>query len=69
MRTFVISSFIASVGYNPLNCQLELEFQSGSVYTYFNIPPTTYTALMNAESKGHYFCVHIRGEGYWERVE
>jgi len=68
-RLPVISSVLASVGYDPDNATLELEFQSGWVYAYFNIPPATHKALMSSESKGHYFCRFIRGEGYMERVE
>ncbi len=68
-RTPVTSSALTSVGYDPALCQLEIEFTSGWVYTYFNIPLSLYTGLMNALSKGKFFCRFIRGSGYWERVE
>jgi len=67
-RIPVTSSVLASVGYDPDNATLELEFQSGRVYTYFNIPLSLYQGLLNAESKGKFFCRFIRGEGYMERI-
>jgi hypothetical protein len=68
-RIPVISTVIASVGYDPASFQLEIEFHSGKVYNYFNIPLATYEGLMEAESQGSYFCENIRRVGYFERVE
>jgi hypothetical protein len=68
-RFSVTSSVLSSVSYDPATLILELEFHSGRVYAYYNIPLETYEGLMRAESKGKYFCSHIRGVGYFDRME
>jgi hypothetical protein len=69
IRIPVISSVLLSIGYDPESWILELEFHSGWIYEYYNVPESTYNALMAATSLGKYFCSEIKGEGYWERVE
>jgi hypothetical protein len=68
-RNPVTSSVLASVGYDPMTWILELEFHSGRVYEYYNIPQKVYTDLLSAPSHGRFFCHNIRGQGYCERVE
>lgn len=45
-RQSVSSSNLRSVGYDPETKTLEVEFQNGSVYQYFNVPPQVYKGLM-----------------------
>ncbi len=59
-RVPVESSVLASVHYLPALRQLEVEFHSGLLYQYFDVPQHTYTELLAAESKGSYFNVNIR---------
>jgi hypothetical protein len=59
-RQRVESSAIRSVGYDPSLATLEIEFTSGEIYRYHAVPPSRYRALLDAESKGHYFLEHIR---------
>jgi hypothetical protein len=59
-RELVKSSNIRSVGYDPKAKLLELQFHSGSVYQYFEVPLATHTALMSSESKGKFFDANIR---------
>ena len=59
-RDFVSSSNLRSVGYNISDSILEIEFLSGSVYQYFNVPQQKYESLMTAGSKGSYFAAHIK---------
>ncbi len=59
-RTEVESSMIRSVGYDPDARILEIEFNSGQVYQYFDVPPQEYEGLMKAESHGRYFLANIR---------
>ena len=59
-RTPVSSSNLSSVGYDPASKILEIEFHSGRVYQYFNVPESVYHGLMNASSKGGYFNQHIK---------
>ena len=41
-RQSVSSSNIVSVGYDPTSETLEVEFQSGGVYQYYNVGQSTY---------------------------
>jgi len=50
-----------SVGYDSDSQTLEIEFTTGSVYDYLNIPQHEYDAMMNSDSKGKYFNANIKG--------
>jgi len=63
-RIPVSSTDIASVGYETDTQTLEVEFRSGTVYQYFNVPKFHYEGLLNASSKGRYFNEHIKNGGY-----
>ncbi len=63
-RTTVNSSNLASVGYDPNSQVLEIEFNTGRVYQYFDVPQQEYDGLMNANSHGSYFYHNIRNGGY-----
>lgn len=67
-RSPVSSSAISSVGYNRKAKTLELEFSSGGVYDYYEVPPEVYAELMSAESKGRFISERIRGKYQSERV-
>ena len=53
-RTYVDSSNLASIGYDPNSMVLEVEFKKGSCYQYFDVPQSTYDELMASSSKGGY---------------
>jgi hypothetical protein len=59
-RQPVTSSNLRSVGYDPDSRTLEIEFQTGRVWRYANVPPSVYSTLMAADSKGSYFNSCIR---------
>ena len=67
-RRPVSSSAISSVGYDRKAKTLELEFSSGGVYDYYEVPPKVYAELMSAESKGRFISERIRGKYQSERV-
>lgn len=67
-RKPVSSSSVASVGYDPKSQTLEIEFTSGSVYDYSEVPPEVFQGLMKAPSKGRYFANEIRGQYPSSRV-
>jgi hypothetical protein len=68
-RVPVQSSNLASVGYDSANMILEIEFHSGGIYQYFNLPLQIHEGLMNAGSKGTYFDQNIKKAGYpYKRV-
>ena len=60
-RQAVSSSNIEAIGYDPGTQTLEIEFKSGGIYQYFNVPETEYQTFMAASSHGKYFHRHIRG--------
>lgn len=59
-RSHVVSSTLASVGYDPDSQTLEVEFRLGGVYQYKDVPPEIADGLISAPSKGHYFNEHIK---------
>ncbi|MQB43194.1 KTSC domain-containing protein [Rhizobium sp. ICMP 5592] len=59
-RQAVSSSNIASVGYNSRSQTLEIEFHSGGLYEYYDVPESVYDDLMAAGSHGTYFHEHIK---------
>ena len=64
-RLPVTSSNLASVGYDATSQTLEVEFNHGGVYQYFNVPEYVYEELMSASSHGTYFSANIRNDyGY-----
>src|SRR5688572_3679593 len=69
-REPVDSTNLASVGYDPETQVLEIEFQSGGVYQYYDVPVELYEELMSASSHGSYFVHFIRDAEYRsERIQ
>jgi len=67
-RQLVSSSSIRSVGYDSAARLLEIEFQSGGTYQYFDVPESVYRELMKAESQGLFFHDHIRDKYQYEKI-
>lgn len=67
-RIPVTSSNVASVGYDPKTQTLEVEFQNGGVYQYFDVPGHVYDALMAAASKGTFLNSSIKGAYRYARL-
>jgi hypothetical protein len=65
-RQPVSSTSIRSVGYDLSQQTLEIEFQSGEVYDYFDVPREVYVELMHADSHGQYFIQNIRDQYHYE---
>lgn len=63
-RQSVESSNLASIGYDAENEILEIEFNHGGVYQYFDVPENVYEELMNADSHGQYFDRNIKKAGF-----
>lgn len=49
-----------SIGYDPPSRTLAVEFQSGAIYRYRDVPSELYQALVCAKSKGRFFNQAIR---------
>jgi len=67
-RKKVISSNVASVGYDSNSQTLEVEFLNGSVYQYFDVPEQKYTCLINADSVGGCLNKHIKGVYRYSKI-
>jgi hypothetical protein len=67
-RTKVDSSNLASVGYDADNQILEIEFNHGGVYQYFDVPEDVYDDLMNADSHGKYFVANIKDDYEYQKM-
>lgn len=65
-RTPVESSNISSIGYS--NKTLEVEFNSGSVYQYEDVPISLWVNFMQAKSHGKFFHNNVKGKYAYERV-
>lgn len=63
-RQYVSSSNIASIGYDPDNMVLEIEFLNGAVYQYYGVPQSIYDGLMAADSHGKFLADYIKKGGY-----
>ena len=59
-RQHVISSNIASIGYDHDNMILEIEFLKGAIYRYHNVPQSIYDELITAASHGKFFAAYIK---------
>ena len=63
-RKYVVSSNIASIGYDAEQMILEVEFNYGSIYQYFDVPESVYEGLMTADSHGKYLDAYVKKAGY-----
>lgn len=69
-RISVVSSNLASVGYDAQSRTLEVQFKAGSIYQYADVPEPLYRGLMTAPSKGSYLDRFVKKAGYTvKRVE
>ncbi|EME1463688.1 MULTISPECIES: KTSC domain-containing protein [Serratia] len=67
-RQPVVSSNIRSVGYDVNDSILEIEFNNGAIYQYFDIPENIYFDLISSDSIGGYLARHIKGNFRYSRV-
>lgn len=67
-RLPVRSSNLASVGYDPTSSTLEVEFNSGDIYQYFEVPAKIHAGMLAAAeqgaSVGQYFDRNVKKAGY-----
>lgn len=67
-RLSVESSNLASIGYDAESEILEIEFNHGGIYQYFDVPENVYEELMNADSHGVYFSANIRNDYEYQKL-
>jgi len=64
----VTSSDIRSVGYDESARLLRIEFNSGGVYAYFDVPSHLFSSFVEAASKGQFFHSHIKFNYRYQKV-
>ncbi|MBX3062632.1 MAG: KTSC domain-containing protein [Anaerolineae bacterium] len=62
----VESTVIDAVGYSRV---LEIKFESGRIYQYYDVPERIYNEMLKATSKGKYFNSHIRGKFNYREIQ
>ena len=67
-RTPVVSSSLASVGYDEQASVLEIEFRNGGIYRYSGVTKEFFAQFMTANSKGRFFTLKIRGKFSFSKV-
>lgn len=67
-RVPVQSSSLKTVGYDATTMTLEIEFNDGNVYQYFDVPAAVHTELMSTASQGKFFSTQIKGAFRYARV-
>ena len=67
-RQRVSSSNLYSVGYDVQTLKLQVQFHTGRVYEYSNVPDWQYARLMGAISKGSYFDTNIKEKYITRRI-
>ena len=58
----VNSSAFSHIGYSTINKVLDLKFESGGVYRYYNIPILVWYELYYSTSMGKFYNENIRGQ-------
>jgi hypothetical protein len=67
-RQSVTSSNISEVGYDGDRRILEVLFNNGHIYQYFDVPPQIHAALIQAGSVGQFLNANIKGSYRYARV-
>lgn len=68
VRVPVTSSDLRSVGYLASEELLEIEFHSGGLYQYLDVPDSVHEELVDAASVGTYFHAHIKDQYSTTRI-
>jgi len=64
-----MSPDLASAGYDPARRVLEIEFNWGGVYRYYDVEEDVYKGLINADSSSKFYDKHIKRAGFkYEKV-
>ncbi len=63
-RTPVASSSLRSLGYDAAQQVLEVEFASGALYRYEQVPAAEVQALLEADSLGRHFNQVFKAQHY-----
>jgi hypothetical protein len=61
-RTIIESSMIRSIGYDADNSTLEIEFNSGAIWQYFDFPESIWYEFEGTDSQGKFFHREIKNQ-------
>ena len=64
----VSSSNISSIGYDQRSATLEVEFTSGDVYRYFDVPEHLHQQFLRAASLGQFLNDNIRYRYRYQKI-
>ena len=67
-RIPVSSSNIRSIGYDSQSAILEVEFTSGDVYRYFDVPEHLYQQFLHTSSHGQFLNDYIRYNYRYQKI-
>lgn len=56
----VQSSDLAAAGYDPVLFEMQIQFKTGSIYSYANVAPDDYATFLMAPSKGGWVAMNLR---------
>jgi hypothetical protein len=62
------SSNISRFGYDASTSVLAVEFKSGGVYEYFDVPAAVFEQMQAASSKGQFLAHNIKGRYRYARI-
>ena len=61
-RKGIESSMIRSIGYDVDNSTLEIEFNSGPIWQYFDFPESQWYEFKSSDSQGKFFHREIKNQ-------
>ncbi|WP_166417453.1 KTSC domain-containing protein [Cochlodiniinecator piscidefendens] len=64
----VSSSNVSAVGYDSDTSTLQIQFNDGSLYQYFDVPEHIFDGLRTADSAGRYLHQNVKGVFRYSRV-
>lgn len=67
-RQSVVSSNVSSIGYNAGDSILEVEFNNGAIYQYFDVPQHIHEEIIVADSIGGYLAKNVKGHYRFSRI-
>lgn len=68
VNQMVLSTEIEWIGYEKRNRMLQVEFLSGSIYQYDNVPEHVYYDFLAASSYGHFLEDEINGKYTYRKI-
>ena len=64
----VDSSNVSAIGYDEDSQTLQVEFNSGATYQYFDVPQQIFEGMLDAGSVGQFLNQHVKGVFRYSRV-